>query len=71
MTEEERKALQQINNHENELRELRRDIHALAIIEIYHASGAVVASSQTPLTTTQLNECNSAKERFSRYAQRS
>jgi hypothetical protein len=45
MTEEERKALQQINNHENELRELGRDIHALAIIEKYHASGAVVASS--------------------------
>jgi hypothetical protein len=64
--EQARNALKQIDNHENELRELRRDIHALATIEIYHAAGAVVPTQRpaTPLTTDQVNEYNSSVQRL-------
>jgi hypothetical protein len=69
--EEARKALNQINNHENELRELKSDIRALATIEHYHAAGAVVPKQAPgqPLTPDQLNEYNAAVSRLnSRYS---
>jgi hypothetical protein len=66
MTPEEiRKVLNQINKHENELREIRRDIHALATIEIYHSTG-VVPPPQASRTanSAEVNDYNLAMQRL-------
>jgi hypothetical protein len=66
MTPEEiRKVLNQINKHENELRELRRDIHALATIEIYHSTGVVLPpQGSRAANPTEVNEYNLAMQRL-------
>ena len=74
MTPEEiRKVLNQINKHENELRELRRDIHALATIEIYHSTGVVLPpQASSTANPTEVNEYNLAMQRLNdRYRSRS
>jgi hypothetical protein len=71
--EEARNVLQQISNHENELRELKRDIAALATIEIFHSSGVVPAPlASRPANPTEVDGYNSAVQRLnSRYARKS
>ena len=66
MTPEEiRKVLNQINKHENELCEIRRDIHALATIEIYHSTGVVPPPQASgTANSTEVNDYNLAMQRL-------
>jgi hypothetical protein len=50
----------------DELAELRKDIHALAIIEIYHASGRIQPpqSTGTPVSASEMESYNQSMHRL-------